>query len=108
MPALWVLGLVPLVVFLALVALPRGRPALTGLAGAVGLAVAFTLAMMAMDAAAIGIALGILSGSAVALAAVAQALRHALGAGRPAWIYPLIIAATLIAGGVPVIQTLGL
>lgn len=100
-------AVIPMVVFVGLAALPRGRPALIGIVGAAALAILVTVAMLLFDTTGMGAAIAMLSGSAVALAGVAQALRQALGPGRPAWLYPLIVLSALLLSGLPLLQSLG-
>ena len=97
----------PVAMYLALAALPRGRPAMLGLvaAGLLAVLAAVILAALGLDGA--GLATSVLSIAATALAALVQALRRALGPGRPAWLYPLIVIAAPLAGIVPVILNLG-
>ncbi len=107
MQPIFIFAAVPLAVFLVLVALPRGRPALIGIGGAALVAIVGTALMVTLDGTGFGAALGMLAGSAIALAAIAQALRQALGPGRPRWVYPVIVLVALIAGSWPLVQSLG-
>jgi hypothetical protein len=100
-------AVLPVVLYLALAALPRGRPAMLGLAVAGTLAVLGTVVFAAVDLGGFGLALAILSFAAVALAALVQAVRRVLAPGRAVWLYPGIVIAALVAGTLPVILNLG-
>ena len=45
--------------------------------------------------------------SATALAAIVQLIRHIMGAGKPAWVYPALIAVAFLAAGIPMMNSLG-
>jgi hypothetical protein len=100
-------AVLPVVLYLALAALPRGRPAFLGLAVAGTLAVLGAGVLVAVDLGGTGLAMAILSFAAVILAALVQAVRRALSPGRPVWLYPGIVMAALVAGTLPVILNLG-
>lgn len=98
---------IPLALYLALVALPRGRMALIGVGLAGVLAILTTgFGMLTHGAEAIG-AIGFFSASAVTLAALVQVLRRALGPDRPVWVYPALVVFGLGAGGWPLMKMMG-
>jgi hypothetical protein len=107
MPPILIFFVLPVVLYLALAVLPRGRSALIGIAAAAALAAMATAVLAATDLSGIGLALALLSLAAVALAALVQALRRAMGPDRPAWMYPGIVIAALVVGTYPVILNLG-
>ena len=106
MPWFMVFFLVPLVVFLALAAVPRGRAALIAIAATAAVTVVASTLLLRADASGFGAALALLSASAAALAGVAQALRHLVGTGRAPWVYPAMVLGTLVAGVVPALLIL--
>lgn len=97
---------VPVAVFLALAALPRGRIAIYGSLGAAVLAAVLWVTQMAGNDS-YRVALITLSFSAIALAGFVQVVRLALGEGRPSWAYPLVVGLALIGAGFPMIKILG-
>ena len=100
-------AVLPVVLYLALAALPRGRPATTGLAAAGACAVLGVVVLAALDLGGTGLAVAILSVAAITLAALVQAVRRVIGPARPIWLYPGIVIAALVAGTLPVILNLG-
>lgn len=93
--------------------LPRGRTALAG-CGLAGLGIVFlwiyVLVFAVSDGAASGsyaivIAAGLTGAWAVAFSL--QALRLRLPAGGPAWLWPSIVAISLLAAGLPALRLLG-
>jgi hypothetical protein len=98
---------VPLVVYLALAALPAGRPALWGIALAVVLAILAAMLGMSESNSGMLAVLGLFSGSAIAMAAMVQILRRGLGEGRAVWTYPALVLAGMVAGGAVVFQMMG-
>lgn len=97
----------PVALYLALAALPPGRPALVGLVASGVLAVLAAVGLAAVDLGGLGLAMAVLSVAATALAALVQAVRRVLGPGRAAWLYPVIVVTVLVVGGLPVILNLG-
>ncbi len=102
------IAVLPVALYVALAALPRGRPAMLGLVAAGLLAVLAAVSLAALGLGGAGLATAVLSVAATALAALMQALRRALGAGRAAWLYPVIVIAAPFAGSLPVILNLGI
>ena len=90
----------PLVSYLVLASLPRGRPALIGIVVALALVAVLWVTQMAGDDSYM-MALITLVFSAIALAGLVQALRVVLGHGRPRWLYPLIVVPSLLGAGIP-------
>jgi hypothetical protein len=107
MPSILTFVILPVVLYLALASLPRGRSAMIGIAVAAVIAVVATVVLAAIDLSGVALALAMLSVAAVTLAALVQAVRRALGPGRPGWVYPGIVILALVAGTYPVIQNLG-
>ena len=96
----------PIASYLVLASLRRGRPAMVGILGAAGLsAVLFATQLGAKNG--YMTALIMLVFSAIALAAVVQAVRMALGEGRPRWVYPLIVVVAPLVAGIPLRTMLG-
>ena len=99
----------PVATYPALVCLPRGRVARICIAVAAALCAGLWYASMG-DAGAIGDgfipALFMLLFSATALAAIVQLIRHIMGAGKPAWVYPALIAVAFLAAGIPMMNSL--
>lgn len=97
----------PVIAFLALASLPRGRPAMIGIAiAAIVIAVLWvTLGLGSSDSYMIAL-IGFLF-SAATLAAIVQVIRHLLGPQRPRWVYPLVVVAALLAAGIPMVRVLG-
>ena len=106
-PAILALFVFPVALYLALAALPSGRPALVGLVASGVLAVLAAVGLAAVDRSGLGLAMAVLSIAASALAALVQSVRRVLGPGRAAWLYPMVVVAVLVAGGLPVILNLG-
>lgn len=104
--ALAFIGL-PVATFLALASLPRGRPAAIGCVVAVAGAAVIWATQMAGGNSYLGAA-AMLIFSATALAGFVQVLRLVIGAGRPRWVYPALVAFALLVAGVPMIKMLGL
>jgi hypothetical protein len=105
-PVIIFLG-VPLLIFLALVVLPPGWPALAGV-GAAAVAVALGVPrLLPEDGAGFGTMLLWLYGGAVALAALAQGLRLLRRRGGAAASYPLIAGLCLLGAVVPLAMILG-
>lgn len=100
--------LAPIVVYVSLVCLPRGRPALIGIAAAAALLAVLWLAVIRGQNDAFLAALVAIVAGAVAVAALAQGLRTALGPGSPRWLYPAIAVLAVFGAGVPALATLGL
>jgi hypothetical protein len=100
-------AVLPVALYLALAALPSGRPALLGLAAAGILAVLGAVVFAMVDLGGTGLALAMLSFAATVLAALVQAVRRALYPRRPIWLYPGIVIAALGAGTLPVILNMG-
>lgn len=97
----------PVLAYLALACLPRGRPALIGLASA-ALVIAVlwvTLGLGSSDSYMTAL-IGFLF-SAATLAAIVQVIRQIIGVGRPAWVYPTIVIIALLAAGIPMMTVLG-
>ncbi len=97
----------PVMAYLALACLPRGRPALIGIAiAALVIAVLWvTLGIGSSDSYMIAL-IGFMF-SAATLAAIVQVIRHIIGVGRPRWVYPTIVIIALLAAGLPMINVLG-
>lgn len=97
----------PIVGYLGLASLPRGRPALIAIALAVLLVAVLwvTLGIGSGDSYMIAL-IGFLF-SAATLAAIVQVIRHLLGPLRPRWVYPTIVVCALLAAGIPMINVLG-
>ena len=97
----------PVTAHRALASLPRGRPALIG------------IAIAALVSAVLWLSLGIGSGdshmvaligflfSATSLAAIVQVIRHIIGAGRQPWVYPSVVVVALLAAGISMLNVLG-
>lgn len=97
---------VPAATFLGLAAISRGRPALIGCVVALLLtAILFVAGDGSADS--YWLALVMLIGSAIVLAAVVQVLRMMIGPDRPGWVYPLIVGLALMVAGVPMLSILG-
>lgn len=105
--ALVFIGL-PVVTYLALASLPRGRPALIGIAiAALVIAVLWiTLGIGSSDSYMVAL-IGFLFSAAI-LAAIVQVIRHIIGVGRAAWVYPTVVIVALLAAGIPMINVLGI
>jgi hypothetical protein len=93
----WTL-VVPIALYLGLAALPTGRPAFVGLVTAALAAIAVSAAGIQFESTGVVAAIGLLSGSVVALASMIQLLRRGLGAGRSPWVYPALVGTGLVAG----------
>ncbi len=97
----------PLVPCLALATLAKGRPALTG----IGAALLFVgLAAFLMRGGGDGFAqmFVLMALGGVVLAGIVQALRIAMGEGRPRWAYPAIVGVAPLVAAVPALMLLGL
>ena len=97
---------IPVLTYLVLAFLPRGRPALVGCFAALALAALLWVTQMG-SADSHMVAIIVLGISAVALAGFVQVLRVAIGTGRPRWVYPLIVVLALLGAGVPMLNVLG-
>ena len=101
----------PVATYPALVCLPRDRVAGIGIAVAAALCAGLWVYSSLGDAGAIGDgfipALFMPLFSATALAAIVQLIRHIMGAGKPAWVYPALIAVAFLAAGIPMMNSLG-
>lgn len=104
--ALVFIGL-PIASYLGLASLPRGRPAMVGIAiAALIIGVLWvTLGVGSNDSYMIAL-IGFLF-SAATLAAIVQVIRHLLRPQRPRWIYPLVVVGALLTAGIPMIKVLG-
>jgi hypothetical protein len=89
---------IPLLVYLGLTALPAGRPALLGIAAVAVGSAGLSVFGLAGGQSGILAAVGLISGSAIAMAALVQILRRNLGADRSVWVYPALVVMGLIAG----------
>lgn len=98
------LGL-PAAVFLALAAIPMRR-ALIAFGGA-ALALAALWWVAKDDTTEYGSALAIMLTASFIAAALAQGLRRLLPAGRPVWVYPLLVIGGLAAAALPAKTMLG-
>ena len=101
----------PVATYPALVCLLRGRVAGIGIAVAAVLCTGLWVYVSMGDSSAIGDgfipALFMLLFSATALAAIVQLIRHIMGAGKPAWVYPALIALAFLAARIPMMYSLG-
>ncbi|MDZ4134218.1 MAG: hypothetical protein U1D06_01310 [Paracoccaceae bacterium] len=103
--ALFLIG-IPLVCFLSLAMLPRGRMAFVGIAtAAAALAVVWLTSARGGDAYLV-VLCGLVA-AAIGLAMVTQALRLALPPDRPGWFYPSIVVVALLGAGVPMLLKIG-
>lgn len=104
--ALVFIGL-PILCYLALAALPRGRPAFIGIAiAALVIAVLWVTLGIGSNDSYMTALIGFLF-SAASLAAIVQVIRHIMGVGRPAWVYPTLVVVALLAAGIPMMTVLG-
>jgi hypothetical protein len=105
--ALAFIGL-PVFTYLALAAVPRGRPALIAILGAAAIAavVWVTQGMGSGDSFLIAL-IGFVF-SAIALAGIVQLIRAQLRPGMPRWVYPALVATALVVAGIPMLTVLGL
>jgi 4-amino-4-deoxy-L-arabinose transferase-like glycosyltransferase len=97
---------VPVVIYLILAALPRGRAALIGI-GVAALIAALVWVRQSANDDSLTVATATLAFAAIALAGLVQILRSAIGVGRPRWVYPLIVLLGLVGAGLPLINVLG-
>jgi hypothetical protein len=97
---------VPVVAYLVLACLPRGKPALIGCLVALALAVVVWLSQMGSNDSYM-VALIVLVISAISLAGLVQVLRVVIGEGRPKWVYPLVVTLALLCAGIPTLTVLG-
>lgn len=96
----------PIATYLALASLRQGRPAMIGiLSAAVVAGLGFIMQSGGNDG--YTTAMIMLIFSAIALAALVQVLRRAIGKGRPAWVYPALVVLALVGAGVPMLLSLG-
>lgn len=104
--ALIFIGL-PVMAYLALAWLPRGRPALIGIAiAALVIAVLWVTMGIGSSESYLIALIGFLF-SAATLPAVVQVIRQIIGVGRPRWVYPTIVITALLAAGSPMMNVLG-
>jgi hypothetical protein len=96
----------PVVTFLVLASLPRGRPAFLGCLVAIAVAGLLWVTQSGADDQYL-LAMIVLVISAVALAGLVQVLRSAIGPARPRWVYPAIILVALLMAGIPMLNVLG-
>ncbi len=108
MPIVILFVAVPLVVYLSLAALPRGKPAVVGIIAAIIAAGFAWVTGEAQGDASLLRALTLLAVSAIALAAIIQGFRSVLGEGRPRWVYPALVLAGVLALAVPLLNLLGM
>ena len=97
---------VPVVTYLVLASLPRGRPALIGCLVALALAMVLWVSQIGSRDNYM-MALIVLVISAVSLAGLVQVFRVAIGAGRPRWAYPLVVMLAFLCAGIPALNVLG-
>lgn len=98
---------IPVAAYLALAALPRGRPALIGIPLAAVLFAVLWVTMASGNSDSYLVALIGFLFSAATLAAIVQILRHVIGTGRPGWVYPALVLVALLAAGIPMMSVLG-
>jgi hypothetical protein len=96
----------PVLTYLVLACIPRGRPALIGCLAALAIAGAVWVSQMGSTDSYL-VALIVLVISAISLAGFVQVLRAAIGVGRPRWVYPLIVILALLGAGIPTLNVLG-
>lgn len=95
----------PIATYLVLATLSRGRPAIIGIIGAAALTgVLFLSQMWATNG--YTTALCMLVFSSIALAALVQVVRLAIGEGRSRWLYPVIVVLALLGAGLPMLYIL--
>lgn len=97
---------VPIVTYLVLACLPRGRSALIGCLIAMALAALVWVSQIGSEDSYL-VALIALVISAIALAGLAQILRMANGLGRPPWVYPVIVVVAMLTAGIPALNIMG-
>lgn len=107
MPQQVLFVVVPLVVYLVLVSLPAGRKALIGIAVAAVVMAVVSVVGSSGGASGTLAAIGLFSGSAIAMAALVQLLRRNLGTARSVWTYPALVAAGLAASAAVIFQMIG-
>lgn len=103
--ALVFIGL-PVISYLGLASLPRGRPALIGIAVAALVIAVVWVMLTAGGGDSFMIALMRFLFSATSLAALVQVLRHVIGPDRPRWVYPTLVVIALFAAGIPMLSLL--
>lgn len=99
---------IPLLLFAGLAALPSRVGVLAVGFGLVAVVLAGAWLGFGGDPGGFGTALVIVWGGAALAAGLAQGLRVLLPAGRPGWVYPLVVVAVLLAVGVPALTVLGM
>ncbi|MFN3935990.1 MAG: hypothetical protein ACK4KW_00290 [Gemmobacter sp.] len=102
--ALLLLVGVPIAAYLSLVTLDQGRPAQLGIVLA---AVIATAAYLLSGEGTFVRLVAILTGGAVALAALVQLLRSFLPAERGAWVYPALVVLALAGAVLPALRLIG-
>lgn len=97
----------PVAAYLALASLPRGRPALIGVAIAALVSVVLWLSFgIGSSDSYMAALIGFLF-SATSLAAIVQVIRHITGAGRQPWVYPSVVIVALLAAGISMLNDPG-
>lgn len=86
----------PVAVYLSLILLPRGRPAALGVGAAALVLIALTLSAPSDEEGEFRIILAVIAGIAVALAALAQALRAWVLPENPGWLWPALVLGELV------------
>lgn len=96
----------PILAYLVLASLPRGRPALIGILAASALATVLWVTQLANENT-YPVAIITLTFSAIALAGFVQILRSAVGDGRPRWVYAFIVVLALVVAGLAMLYEFG-